>query len=384
MQSTHFGPHYFAQKPPCTSQIKSKRMANLLTGVVNPSLLGEGDGGKLNVAAAATGKRQKTGGKTGLPKASNNFDGSGAAKDRSRITRSGATAACNLEAALGADDAGGTPVASVSNANESLMRMTVGIERPKGSKAAADKTKGAPGGKQPPRGASIRSTGTPKGDKAHKAKDSEGDESEGDESSPKVDDGEDNAQAYLEDLLNDMQALQARMDVGGTTAARFAAKAWEVKDWVEDYEATVASTRLEGVRALEAALAPEAAHRTYIAIINDKGKFRVLHGLRCWGGRGANKGKIVEFEGEVNSEYWAPCLYCFEEEDEDLFCLFPLPDVSFGTAVDYYGRVAHCSDFWADLHPDPNNGNWIGRLILVPTQWAPQIWGQRSDERSNW
>jgi hypothetical protein len=84
--------------------------------------------------------------------------------------------------------------------------------------------------------------------------------------------------------------------------------------------------------------------------------------------RRVNEGKIVAFEGEVYSEHRAPCLWHFEEEDEDMFCLVPLPDVSFGAAIEYYGRVAHGSNFWEDVAPNPSNGSWIGRLIPVPTQ----------------
>ncbi len=54
-----------------------------------------------------------------------------------------------------------------------------------------------------------------------------------------------------------------------------------------------------------------------------------------------------------------------------MFCLVPLPDMSFRAAVTYYGRVANSSNFWEDVAPDPNNGSWIGRLIPAPTKWAP-------------
>jgi hypothetical protein len=66
----------------------------------------------------------------------------------------------------------------------------------------------------------------------------------------------------LSNLLNGMQALQARTDEDGTTASCFGAQAGEPEDWVNKYEAFVTSTREEEGRALEATLAPEASNRT--------------------------------------------------------------------------------------------------------------------------
>jgi hypothetical protein len=178
-------------------------------------------------------------------------------------------------------------------------------------------------------------------------------------------------------LLNDLQALQACMAKDGTTASRFAAQAGEPEDWVNEYKAFVTSTREEEGRALEANLAPKASNRTYIAIVNEEGKFGVSHGLQRWttSTRGVNKGKIVAFEGEVWADHQAPYLWHFEEDNEDMFCLVALPDVSFGAAVKYYGRVANGNNFWKDMAPDPKNRNWIGRLILVPIKWVPIFLG---------
>jgi hypothetical protein len=151
----------------------------------------------------------------------------------------------------------------------------------------------------------------------------------------------------LGNLLDGMQALQARTNKDGTTASCFAAQAGERKDWVEEYEAFVMPTREEEGRALEAALAPKASNRTYLAIVNEEGKFGVFYGLRRWttGMCGVNNGKIVAFEGEVWADHQAPYLWRFEEDNENMFCLVALPEVSFGAAVKYYGRVANGNHF---------------------------------------
>ncbi len=267
-------------------------MANQLTGAVNPSLFGEGDGGKPNAAAAAMAKRQKLG-KTELPKVSDNFGGSRgrseAAKGEGPGLRSGlaggrGAAACSPGKAIIPDDTGGTPrtklAASFGKASGTSAKKTAGADGRKGSKTAADKAGGTLGGKRPPHSTCANSTGTPKEVRADEAEESKEEDALPDpELVPEEDEGKDDNLFHLGDLLNDMQALQARMDKEGTTAAQFAAKARGAKDWVDNYKAFVALTRKEGVRALEAALAPEAAHRTYLAIINKEGKFGVFHGL---------------------------------------------------------------------------------------------------------
>ena len=359
-------------------------MANQLTGTVNPSLREEGDDGKSNVGATATAKRQKTGGKTVLPTVSNNFGGRGlrgAAKDGLAVDLGArGSAARNREALLAADAAGGTPpkqgMASIGPGHEEKTPKTKekfgggnGPEESKASKAGTKKAGGmAPDRKQPPRGGNVPSTSTPIGGKPPKAKGIE------EESDPEEDEVEEDDLLHLEDLLDDMRTLQARMDKEGTAAARFAENAGEVTRWVDDYETTVASTKEEGTRALEAALAPEAAHRTYLAIVNESGVFGVFHGLRRWttGAKGVNEGRIVAFEGEVRADHGAPHVWRFEEEDEDVFDPVPLPDgVSFMAAVEYYGGVAQDSNFWEDVAPATNNEQWTGRLIPIPTQWAP-------------
>jgi hypothetical protein len=377
------------------NQVK-RTMANQLAVAVNPSLLGEGDGGKSNAAAAATAKRQKRDRKMELPKVSDNFSGgrggSGAAKGeelrpRRALVRGRGAAVRSPGGATIPDDAGGTPrkklAASFGEAKGTLANKTAGAGGCEESKAAADEAGGTPGGKQPPHGAGANATGPPKGVRADGAEDSKGeDPPAGTDLDPEVDKAEDNK--FVEDdlfclgnLLNGMRALQARTDKDGTTASRFAAQAGEPKDWVNEYKAFVTLTKEEEGRALEATLAPEASNRTYLAIVNEEGKFGVFHGLRRWttGARGVNEGNIVVFKGEVWADHQAPYLWCFKEDDEDMFCLVALPDVSFGAAVKYYGHVANGNHFWKDVAPNPKTGNWIGQLIPVPIEWAPFFLG---------
>jgi hypothetical protein len=130
-----FCPEVSVHQPNQVKQI----MLNQLTVAVNPSLLGEGDGGKSNIAAAATAKRQKTDGKTELPKVSNNLGGgrgrSGAAKGdglslRSGLSRGHGAAARSPGGAIGPDDAGGTLrkklAASFGQANGTSAKKTAG------------------------------------------------------------------------------------------------------------------------------------------------------------------------------------------------------------------------------------------------------------------
>jgi hypothetical protein len=258
-------------------------------------------------------------------------------------------------------------------------KKTAGAGGHEESKAAADKAGGTLGGKQPPRGAGANATGPPKGVRADGAEDSEGeDPPAGTDLDPKADKFKDiklveDDLFCLSNLLDGMRALQARTDKDGMTASCFAAQAGEPEDWVDEYKAFVTSKREEEGRALEAALAPKASNHTYLAIINKEGKFGVFHGLRCWttGARGVNKGKIVAFEGEMWEDHQAPYLWRFKEDNKDMFRLVALPDMSFGAAVKYYGRVANGNHFWKDVAPDPKTRNWIGQLILVPIQWAP-------------
>ncbi len=63
------------------------------------------------------------------------------------------------------------------------------------------------------------------------------------------------------------------------------------------------------------------------------------------------------FEGEVWADHQALYLWRFEEDDEDMFCLMALSDVSFGAAVKYYGHVSNGNHFWKDVAPDPKTGN---------------------------
>jgi hypothetical protein len=274
-------------------------MANQLTVAVNPSLLREGDGGKLNAAAVAMAKRQKRDGKTELPKVSDNFSsgrrcsrapkGEGLGPRRALVQGRGA-AAHSPGGATAPDNAGGTPrkklAASFGKAKGTSAKKTAGARGREESKATVDKAGGTPGGKQPPRSAGANATGPPKGVRVDGVEDSKGEDPLArTDSYPEADKAKDNK--FVEDdlfclgnLLNGMQALQACMDEDGTTASHFAVQAGEPEDWVDKYKAFVMSTREEEGRALEATLAPKASNRTYLAIVNKEGKFGVFHGLR--------------------------------------------------------------------------------------------------------
>ncbi len=159
------------------------------------------------------------------------------------LARGRGAAARSPEGATVPDDAGGTLwkklAASFGKAKGTLAKKTAGAGGHEESKATADKAGGTPGRKQPPHGASANATGPLKGVRAKGVEDSKGeDPPAGMDSDPEADKAEDNKLVeddlfHLGNLLDGMQALQARTDKDGTTASCFAVQAGEPKDWVD-------------------------------------------------------------------------------------------------------------------------------------------------------
>jgi hypothetical protein len=92
----------------------------------------------------------------------------------------------------------------------------------------------------------------------------------------------------------------------------------------------------------EVALNPRAPKRAYLAILNGAKYFLVLHHLHRWkaleGARSCFEGCIVVFEGEVRDKYGLPLFWRFEEDDEDLLQLAPLPAKLSTQAALFYWR----------------------------------------------
>ena len=119
------------------------------------------------------------------------------------------------------------------------------------------------------------------------------------------DDVDDKSVAESITLGQGMQALYERMELPGTSAARFAAMATlkysSEEDWANEFGSLVDDLRVEDSAPMTA-LSPEAAGQTYLAIVRGSHTFLVLHGLQRWQARkrsSVNDGRIVAFVGET-------------------------------------------------------------------------------------
>jgi hypothetical protein len=134
------------------------------------------------------------------------------------------------------------------------------------------------------------------------------------------------------------------MAVPGSTAARFAERARANRATGEEvateHEAVGRSIVDDQAGALSKALGPKATEQTYLAMLNAEGIVLVLHGLQWWaeapGGPRNQQGRIVTFEGEVQTGTGVPNLWRFKEPDDQLFRLLILPQVSLSNTAWYY------------------------------------------------
>ena len=161
-------------------------------------------------------------------------------------------------------------------------------------------------------------------------------------------------------LRHGMAALEAAMAMPGSTAACFAEQARASRATEEEaatkHAAICRAIVDDQTGALGVALGPKAKERTYLAVLNAKGVFLVMHGLQWWGEApsGARKqcGHVVAFEGEVRPGTNIPNLWRFEEPDEQLFRLLTLPPVSLTDTARFYAKEANGKYYRATVVPD--------------------------------
>ena len=190
-------------------------------------------------------------------------------------------------------------------------------------------------------------------------------------------DADDEAVTEASTLGQGMQALYERMDLPGTSAARFAAMATlrysSEEDWADEFGRFVAELRVES-SALMTALSPAAAGQTYLAIVGGSRTFLVLHGLQRWQARkrsSVNDGRIVAFVGETVHDNQPPDVWRFGGREEDLFRLHGFEEIAPRPVSDYYQALdSHDDTFVAEAHLG-NEGLWVGALIPIPLMWAP-------------
>jgi hypothetical protein len=106
-----------------------------------------------------------------------------------------------------------------------------------------------------------------------------------------------------------MARLEATMAVSGSMASHFAelarARQSTAEEVATEHEAICRAIIDNQAGALKSALGPKAKGRTYLAMLNAKDIFSVMHGLQWWagapGGACNQHGKVVVFEGEVRT-----------------------------------------------------------------------------------
>jgi hypothetical protein len=132
--------------------------------------------------------------------------------------------------------------------------------------------------------------------------------------------------------------------------------------------------------ALKSALEPKAKGRTYLAMLNAKVIFSVMHGIQWWAGApsGARnqRGKVVAFKGEVRTGTNVPNLWRFEELEEQIFWLLTLPPVSLSNTARYYEDGANDKYYRTTVAPDARGAGWApscGHFIPIPVEWAPMF-----------
>jgi hypothetical protein len=121
-----------------------------------------------------------------------------------------------------------------------------------------------------------------------------------------------------------MAGLKAAMAVSGSMASHFVelarARQATTEEVATEHKAICCAIVDNQAGNLESTLGPKVKGRTYLAMLNTKGIFLVMHGLHWWAGapsRACNqRGKVVTFEGEVQMGTNVPNLWRFEEPEE--------------------------------------------------------------------
>ncbi len=150
------------------------------------------------------------------------------------------------------------------------------------------------------------------------------------------------------------------MAVSGSTPSCFAelARAHQAtaEEVVTEHEAICCAIADDQAGALKSTLGPKAKGRTYLAMLNAKGVFLVMHGLQWWAGdpgRARNqRRKVVASKGEVRTGTNVPNLWRFEEPEEQLLRLLTLLSVSLSDMARYYADRADDEYYRTTVAPD--------------------------------
>jgi hypothetical protein len=194
--------------------------------------------------------------------------------------------------------------------------------------------------------------------------------------------GRDGLEAGGNRLHYGMAGLEAAMAMSGSTASCFTeharARQATAEEVATEHKAICCAIVDDQAGALESALGPKAKGQTYLAMLNAKGVFLVMHGLQWWagapGGARNQHGKVVTFKGEVWMGTNVPNLWRFEEPEEQLFRLLTLPPVLLSNTARYYADGANNEYYRTTVAPDARGAGWApscGHLIPIPVEWAP-------------
>jgi hypothetical protein len=185
------------------------------------------------------------------------------------------------------------------------------------------------------------------------------------------------AMADLPGLRFGMEALRDNMKLPGTAAYCFAATMghFDKHDgWADDFGAFVAAICNEDT-ALELALSPGCEAQTYLCIDCNSSCFVVLHGLRRWtanpSSRSINSRRLVAWEGETIEDGGPPDLWRLDDDDVQLFELFPFAGVDQGKISHFYSNKDNNDKFfdvgdhshqkWPLGQPVDSHPNGMGR-----------------------
>jgi hypothetical protein len=100
----------------------------------------------------------------------------------------------------------------------------------------------------------------------------------------------------------------------------------------------------------------------------------VLHGLRRWtsnpSSRSINSGRLVAWEGETIKYEGPPDLWRLDDDDAQLFQLFPFAGVDLRKISHFYSNEDNNNKFFNVGDHSHQDGHWVSQLIPIPTGWA--------------
>jgi hypothetical protein len=182
-------------------------------------------------------------------------------------------------------------------------------------------------------------------------------------------------------LRHGMAGLEAAMAVPGSTASHFAERAWAGQVTAEEVATEVCHSIVDNqAGAPGQALGPEATEQTYLAVLNAKDVFLVMHGLQWWaeapGGARNHRRQMVAFKEELRMGTGIPNLWKFEEPDDQLFRLLTLLPVLLSDTALYYEDEKNNKYYRATVAPDKGGPGWAPpcrRLLPILVEWAPMF-----------